>query len=113
MCATLVREDQVANNCGEIFARQRAHLWARKLDAHALCRLAEALGELVAADATQVITPTIEEEILNERSCVVARWWIARSQSLVHLNECLAARCRAILLERVREIRMLRVTGES
>ena len=113
MCATLVRENQVTNDCGEVFARQRAHLWSWKLDAHALGGFAEALGELVATDATQVITSTIEEEVLDERSCVVARWWIARSQSLVHLNECLAARCRAILLKRVREIWMLRIAGES
>ena len=66
MCATLVREDQVANNCGEVFARQRAHLWPWKFNAHALCGIAEALGELVATDATQVIPSPIEEEILNE-----------------------------------------------
>ena len=113
MRATLVREDQVTNNCGEVFAREDAHLWSWKLDAHALCCFAEALGELVATDAAQVITSTVEEEILDERSRVVAGWWIARSQSLVHLNECLAARCRAILLKRVREIWMLRIAGES
>ena len=113
MCATLVRENQVTNNRGEVFAREGAYLWPRKFNAHALGGFAEALGELVATDATQVVASTIEEEILNERSCVVAGWWIARSQSLVHLNECLAARCRAILLERVREIRMLWIAGES
>ena len=66
MCATLICEDQVPNDCGEVFAREGAHLWSRKLDAHALCRLAEALSELVAADATQVVASTIKEEILNK-----------------------------------------------
>ena len=66
MCATLVRENQVTNNCGEVFAREGAHLWPRELDAHALGGVAEALGELVATDATQVITATVEEEILNK-----------------------------------------------
>jgi hypothetical protein len=113
MCATLVREDQVANNCGEVFARQRVHLWSWKLNAHALCRLAEALGELVATNATQVITTTVEEEVLNERSCVVAGWWITRSKTLVHLNECLAASCGAILLKGVCKKRMLRIAWES
>ena len=66
MCATLVRENQVTNNRGEVFAREGAHLWARKFNAHALGGFAEALGELVATDATQVITSSVEEEILNK-----------------------------------------------
>ena len=113
MCATLVRENQMTNDCGEVFARESAHLWPRELDAHTLGGFAEALGELVATDTAQVVTSTIEEEILDERTCVVAGRWIARSQSLVHLNERLAARCRAILLKRICKIWMLRIAGET
>ena len=66
MRAALVRNDEVANNRGEIFARQRARCVARKLKVHQASRLLEALGELIAADSTKVVAARVKEEVLYE-----------------------------------------------
>ena len=66
MRAAFVCNDQVTNNCGEIFARQGARCVARKLKIHQASRLLEALSELVAADSTKVVAARVKEEILYE-----------------------------------------------
>ena len=66
MRTALVGDDEVANDRGEIFARQGACCVARKLKVHQASRLLEALRELVAADATKVVAARVKEEVLYE-----------------------------------------------
>ena len=113
MCAALVRNDQVTNNRGEIFARQCARCIAWQLKVHETSGLLESLRELVATDATKVVSSCIEEEILNERAGIVAGGWIAWSQSLVDFNERFATSCGRVLLQRVGNVRMLWVTRHA
>ena len=52
MRATLVCHHEVTDDRGEVLTREGADRHVRELNAHLPCRLAEALGELIAADAT-------------------------------------------------------------
>ena len=66
MRAALVGDDEVADDRGEIFARQGARCVAGKLKVHQASRLLEALRELVAADSTKVVAARVKEEVLYE-----------------------------------------------
>ena len=100
--------DQVGDDRGDVLAGDRA-LLARQLHVHARGHAVELLVELVAADATQVVAPEVEEQALDELAGVVGRGRIAGAQLLVDLDQRLVGRLGEVLVERVRDVRVLGV----
>ena len=98
--------DQVADDRGDVLAGDRAAV-ARQLDAHAARDAVELLVELVPADATEVVPAEVEEQALDELARVVTRGRIARAQLLVDLDEGFLLRVGDVLVERVRDVRVL------
>ena len=71
-----------------------------RVDAHPIRDCGQAsCSDLVAADTAEVIAAEVEEEALDQLLGVVAGGRIARAQLLVDLDEGLAARVGAVLLE--------------
>ena len=62
MGATLICHHEVTDDRGEVLTREGADRHIGELDAQYRCRLAEALGELIAADASKVITAEVEQK---------------------------------------------------
>ena len=69
----------------------------------------ELLVELVAADPTEVVAAEVEEQALDELAGVVAGGRIARAQLLVDLDQRLGRRLGEVLVEGVRDERVLGV----
>ena len=100
--------DEVADDGRDVLAGDRA-LLARQLDAEAARDRIELLVELVPADPTEVVAAEVEEEALDELAGIVAGGRIARAQLLVDLDECLGLGVGEVLVERVRDVRVLGV----
>ena len=98
--------DEVADDRGDVLASDRA-LLARQLDAHPGGDAVELLVELVAADPTEVVAAEVEEQALDELAGVVTGGRIARAQLLVDLDEGLGLGAGEVLLERLRDERVL------
>ena len=100
--------DQVADDRRDVLAGDRPAL-ARELDAHARGDAVELLVELVAADPAEVVAPEVEEQALDQLAGVVAGGRVARAQLLVDLDQRLVGRLGEVLVERVRDERVLGV----
>src|SRR6478735_12339886 len=86
-----------------------AAMSSRELDAHPLRDAVELLVELVATHPTEVVAAEVEEQALDELAGVVTGGRIARAQLLVDLDQRLVGRLGEILVEGVRDERVLGV----
>ena len=103
-----VELDEVADDRGDVLAGDRP-LLARQLDAHPAGDRVQLLVELVAADPTEVVAAEVEEQALDELAGVVTGGRIARAQLLVDLDEGFLLGVRQVLVEGVRDERVLGV----
>ena len=100
--------DEVADDGRDVLAGDRP-LLARQLDAHPRGDAVELLVELVAADPTEVVAAEVEEQALDQLAGVVTGGRIARAQLLVDLDEGLGLGLGEVLVEGVRDVRVLGV----
>ena len=80
-----------------------------QLDAHPARHRVELLVELVAADPTEVVAAEVEEQALDELAGVVTGRRIARAELLVDLDERFLLGAGEVLVEGVRDERVLGV----
>ena len=104
--------DEVADDRGDVLAGDRP-LLARQLDAHPAGDAVQLLVELVAADATEVVAAEVEEQALDELAGVVAGRRIARAELLVDLDQGFLLGLREVLVERVRDERVLGIRVDA
>ena len=69
----------------------------------------EPVIELVPADPRQVVSPIIEEQVLQHRGRVVARRRVARPQAPIELDQGLVLALGRVLLERRLDVATIRV----
>ena len=98
--------DQVTHDRRDVLAGDRPP-FTRQLDAHSFGDTLELLAELVAPDASEVVTTEVEEEALDELAGVVAGGRIARAQLLVDLDQRLGRRPGDVLVQGVADVGVL------
>ena len=80
---------------------------SRQLDVHARRDTVELLVELVPPDPTEVVPAEVEEQALDEPAGVLLGGRVARAQLLVDLDHRIVGRLGEVLVERVRDVRVL------
>ena len=90
-------------------SRVIVRLLAGQLDAHPAGDAVQLLVELVAADPAEVVAPEVEEQALDELAGVVAGGRVARAELLVDLDQGFLLGLREVLVEGVRDVRVLGV----